>query len=343
MMELNERKLKILQAIVQDYIQTAEPIGSRTLTKRYNIGVSPATIRNEMADLEDLGFLTQPHTSAGRIPSDKAYRLYVDYLLQMKKIASFQRDTMKSNILKRFGELEDLLQYSSKVLSQLTNYTSIAMAPQIKGSKLKHIQLVPIDQENIIAMIITDTGVIKKPLLKVPGGMDYEQTLKVSALLNEKLAGLTFQDIEQQLVGELKQEAHQFSNIIQRVVPEVFKTLEEIDEFELYLNGTTNIFNFPEFSDIFKAKSFLTMLEEKALISNMITSTDGDGLTISIGSENLFQEAKDCSLVTATFKLEGNIMGWLSVIGPTRMDYSHVISVMDQISSYINQLLKIRY
>ncbi len=341
-MDLNERKLKILQAIVQDYIQTAEPIGSRTLTKRYNIGVSPATIRNEMADLEDLGYLTQPHTSAGRIPSDKAYRLYVDYLLQMKKIASFQRDSMKTNLLKRFGELEDVLQYSSKILSELTNYTSIALAPQIKGSRLKHIQLVPIDNEHIIAMIVTDTGVIKKPLLRFSGGMDFDYTQKVSALLNEKLAGLTFQDIEQKLVKELKEEAHQFSSIIQTIVPEVFKTLEEIDDFELFLNGTTNIFNFPEFSDIFRAKSFLTMLEEKSLISNMITSTEAEGLTISIGSENPFHQAKDCSLITATFKLEGNTMGWLSVIGPTRMDYSHVISVMEQISSYINQLLKNR-
>ncbi|WP_026476286.1 heat-inducible transcriptional repressor HrcA [Alkaliphilus transvaalensis] len=341
-MELNERKLKILQAIVQDYIQTAEPIGSRTLTKKYNIGVSPATIRNEMADLEDLGFLTQPHTSAGRIPSDKAYRLYVDYLLQMKKIASFHRDTMRADLLKRFGEIEDLLQYSSRILSQLTNYTSIALAPQIKGSKLKHVQLVPIDGEHIIAMIVTDTGVIKKPLLKVTGGMDLEHTLKVSALLNDKLSGLTFQEIEQKLAADLKKEANEFSNIIETVVPEVFRTLEEIDDIELFLNGTTNIFNFPEFSDLLRAKSFLTMLEEKALISNLITATESEGISISIGSENPFQEAKDCSLVTASFKLEGNVIGWLSVIGPTRMDYSHVISVMDQVSSYINHLLKNR-
>ncbi|MBM7614665.1 heat-inducible transcriptional repressor HrcA [Alkaliphilus hydrothermalis] len=341
-MELNERKLKILQAIVQDYIQTAEPIGSRTLTKRYSIGVSPATIRNEMADLEDLGYLTQPHTSAGRIPSDKAYRLYVDYLLQMKKIATFQRDTIKSSLIKRFGELEDVLQYSSKILSQLTNYTSIAMAPQIKGSKLKHIQLVPIGDEHIIAMIVTDTGVIKKPLLKISGGMDYDFMMRVSTLLNEKLTGLTIQDIEQKLVGDLRKEAHQFSDIIDTVVPQVFKTLEEIDDFELFMNGTTNIFNFPEFSDVLKAKSFLTMLEEKALITNMITASESNGIKISIGSENPFQEAKDCSLVTATFNLEGNVMGWLSVIGPTRMDYSHVISVMQQISSYINQILKER-
>ncbi|GAB6084828.1 heat-inducible transcriptional repressor HrcA [Alkaliphilus crotonatoxidans] len=342
-MRLNERKLKILQAIVQDYIQTAEPVGSRTLTKRYNLGVSPATIRNEMADLEDLGYLTQPHTSAGRIPSDKAYRFYVDYLLEMKKIAAFQRDYIKSNLLKSFGELEDLLQYSSRILSQLTNYTTIAMAPQIKGSKLKHIQLVPIDDENMISVIVTDTGVIKKPLIKIHGGMDYEIMQKVSVILNEKLVGLSFRDIEQKLEREMKQEANHFSSIIDIIVPELFKTLEEIDDFGLFLNGTTNIFNFPEFSDILRAKSFLSMLEERDLITNLISTSEKEGLTISIGSENSLQEAKDCSLVTATIKLDGNTMGWLSVIGPTRMDYSHVISVMDQISAYINQLLKNRY
>lgn len=339
-MKLNDRKLKILQAIVQDYIQTAEPIGSRTLTKRYDLGVSPATIRNEMADLEDLGYLTQPHTSAGRIPSDKAYRFYVDYLLEMKKIAAFQRDVLKSDLLRSFGELEDLLQYSSKILSQLTNYTTIAMAPQIKGSKLKHIQLFPIDSENMIAVIVSDTGVIKKPLVKIQGGMDYATTQKVSAILNEKLVGLTFQDIEQKLETEIRQEANHFSNIIDIVVPELFKTLEEIDHFGLFLNGTTNIFNFPEFSDILRAKSFLSMLEERDLISHLIRTSEKEGITISIGSENPLQEARDCSLVTATIKLDGNTMGWLSVIGPTRMDYSHVISVMEQISAYINHLLK---
>lgn len=339
-MKLNERKLKILQAIVQDYIQTAEPIGSRTLTKRYDLGVSPATIRNEMADLEDLGYLTQPHTSAGRIPSDKAYRFYVDYLLEMKKIASFQRDYVKSTLVKGFGELEDLLQYSSKILSELTNYTTIAMTPQIKGTKLKQIQLFPVDEEHMIAVIISDQGVVKKPLIRVPKGMDHSTTQQVMELLNQQLTGLTFKEIEQRLDGAFKHELNRYSSIVDVVIPELFKILEEVDHFGFFLNGTTNIFNHPEFNDMLRAKAFLTMLEEGTLISDLIRASEGDGLTVSIGSENLLQEVKDCSLVTATIKMDGNTMGWLSVIGPTRMDYSHVISVMDQISAYIKQMLK---
>jgi len=341
-MELNERKLKILQAIVQDYIDYAEPVGSRTLSKKYDLGVSPATIRNEMADLEELGFLMQPHTSAGRIPSDKAYRLYVDYLMQVKKIAAIQRNQMKENLVKRFGEIEQLLQYSSRVLSELTQYTTVAIAPQIKGSKLKYLQLIPIDREHIVAVIVTDTGVVKKPLLRIPGGIeDTSVLLKVSNILNEKLKGMTIQEVELLLVKELKREVFEFNNVMESIIPELFKTLEEIDDFELYLNGTTNIFNFPEFSDLLKAKSFLTMLEEKKKIRQLIISS-GEGINISIGAENFFEQAKDCSLVTATFKVDDAAIGWLSVIGPTRMDYSKVISVMGQLSTYINELLKAR-
>lgn len=341
-MDLNERKLKILQAIVQDYIDCAEPVGSRTLSKKYNLGVSPATIRNEMADLEELGFLMQPHTSAGRIPSDKAYRLYVDYLMQVKKIAAIQRSQLKEKLVRSFSEIEQLLQYSSRVLSELTQYTTVAIAPQIKGSKLKQIQLIPIDSEHIISVIITDTGVVKKPLLRIPGGIgDISVLMRVSGILNEKLRGKTLQDVEELLEKELKHEVFRFSSVMETIIPELFKTLEEIDDFELYLNGTTNIFNFPEFSDLIKAKSFLTMLEEKKKISELIISS-GEGISISIGAENFFEQARDCSLVTATFKVDNSAIGWLSVIGPTRMDYSKVIGIMGQISSYINELLKTR-
>lgn len=338
-MELNERKLKILQAIIQDYIHTAEPIGSRTLTKRYDLGVSPATIRNEMADLEELGFLMQPHTSAGRVPSDKAYRLYVDTLLEESKIVNLQKNYIKANLLKRFGEVERLLQYSSKILAELTKYTSLALTPQLKGSKLKLLQLVPIDTENLVAIIVTDAGVIKKPLLKIAGGFDEGAIQQVSNLLNEKLVGLSIMDIEDQLMLELKKEIHNCNNIIEKVVPQLFQTFEGIDDSELFLNGTTNIFNFPEYSDIFKAKSFLSMLEEKQILKNLI-STSAEGLTISIGNENSHREVKECSLVTATFKINGSSIGWLSVIGPTRMDYANVISIMGQISRHINQLIK---
>lgn len=342
-MDLNERKTKILQAIIRDYIETAEPVGSRTLSKKYDLGVSSATIRNEMSDLEELGYLTQPHTSSGRIPSDKGYRIYVDNLMEIKIIADLQRKNLKNKLLQQFGEVEQLLQYSAKVISQLTNYTSAVLTPQIREDKIRHIQLVTIDRQNMIAVMVTDTGSIKTPLVSVPGGIEYSKVEKLSNLLNSKLQGMTIKDIEIKMLKDLQIELHEFNNTMESIVPKLFTFLEGIDDVELFLSGTTNIFNFPEYHDVLKAKTFLTMLEEKQIITDLISSSNNDGISISIGSENLYQEAKECSIVTATYKIEDNVIGKLSVIGPTRMDYSNVVGAMKQISQYINELLRTRY
>jgi len=340
---LNERKLKILQAIIQDYIETAEPVGSRTLSKKYDLGVSPATIRNEMADLEELGFIIQPHTSAGRIPSDKGYRLYVDQFIALRKMVDIESNYLELDLLTKVAEIEQILQCSSKLLSQLTNYTTVALAPQVKESKLKHIQLVPIDAESTLAVIITDSGMVKKPIIRLSAKVSENGFQTISNFLNDKLHGLAIKNIETALIEILSQELMDFSSIIDKIIPEIFQSLDETNDIDIFLNGAMNIFNFPEYNDIFKAKSFLELLEEKELLSSLITSFDTEGLSISIGSENMYKEAKDCSLVTATYKVDNTILGWLSVIGPTRMDYSTVVSVMAGVSKSINELLKNRY
>lgn len=340
---LNERKLKILQAIIQDYIETAEPVGSRTLSKKYELGVSPATIRNEMADLEELGFIIQPHTSAGRIPSDKGYRLYVDQFMALKKIRAIEKDSLELDLLKKIGEIEQILKYSSKILSQLTNYTSIALAPQIKESKLKHVQLVPIDYNRAIMVIITDSGIIKKPVIRLDDEIDEDEIHLISNFLNDKLQGLTIKNIEKELANILNSELRQFSSTIKNIIPEITQSLVEVNNLDLFLNGAMNIFNLPEYNDIFKAKSFLELLEEKHLLSSLITSFEDEGLSISIGSENIYKEVKDYSLVTATYKIDDTTLGWLSIIGPTRMDYSNVVSVMAQVSELIKKLLDNKY
>lgn len=342
-MELNDRKIKILQAIIRDYIETAEPVGSRSLSKNHDLGISAATIRNEMSDLEELGYLVQPYTSAGRVPSDKGYRIYVDNFMEIKMIADLQRRNMKKKLIEQFGEVEQLLQDSARIISQLTNYTSAVLTPQIKDDKIKHIQLVPIDKNNMIAVIMTDTGSIKSPLVTVPDKIEYSEVEKLSNLLNDKLQGMAIKDIGLSILEDLQVELYELNNMIESVAPKIFTFLEDIDDVELFLSGTTNIFNFPEYNDILKAKTFLTMLEEKEIITDLISASKNDGISISIGSENLHQEAKDCSLVTATYKIDENIIGKLSVIGPTRMDYANVVSVMDQISKYINELLRTRY
>lgn len=342
-MKLNDRKLTILQAIIHDYIQTAEPVGSRTLSKKYELGISPATIRNEMSDLEELGFLKQPHTSAGRIPSDKAYRLYVDDLMEIKRIAEYHRQQMKVDLLKKFGEVEQLLQYSSKIISQLTNYTSVVLAPHIKENKIKHVQLVPIDSEKVLAVMVTDTGIVKNPILKLSEKVNNNTLERISNIINTKIQGKTIKEIENDIVLNIKTEMGEFESLVQSIFPDIFSGLESGDEFELFMSGATNIFNFPEYNDLIKAKAFLKLLEEKQTLSSLITGSSDSGLTISIGSENSCEEAKECSLVTATYKLDGSTVGWLSVIGPTRMDYSNVAGVMLQVSQYINDLLRKRY
>ncbi len=340
---LNERKLKILQAIIRDYIETAEPVGSRTLSKKYDLGVSPATIRNDMADLEELGYITQPYTSSGRIPSDKGYRLYVDQFMSLKKISDFKKDLLELELLNKISEIEQILQYSSKLLSQITNYTTVAVTPQLKESKLKHIQLVPIDSENVLAVLVTDSGMVKKPIIRLDHKVTDSNFETISNYLNDKLYGMPIENIEESLVEILNNDLKDFSSIVDEIIPEIFQSLDEINNLDMFFNGTMNIFNFPEYNDILKAKSFLEFLEEKQLLSNLITSFNNEGLNISIGSENVYKEAKDCSLITATYKIDNKTLGWLSVIGPTRMEYSNVVSVMAEASKFINDLFKNRY
>ncbi len=340
---LNERKLKILQAIIQDYIETAEPVGSRTLSKKYDLGVSPATIRNEMADLEELGYIIQPYTSAGRIPSDKGYRLYVDQFMSLKKKKTIKQNNLELDLLKKIGEIEQILRYSSKILSQLTNYTSIALAPQVKESRLRYIQLAPIDYNHIVMVIITDSGIIKKPIIRLNDPINGSDIQTISNFLNEKLHGLPINDIGPELIKKLSKELIQHSDIIEKIIPGILQSLDEINNIDIFLNGAMNIFDLPEYNDIFKAKSFLELLEEKQLLSSLITSFEDEGLNISIGSENVYKEVEHCSLVTTTYKIDDTTLGWLSVIGPTRMDYSTVVNAMAQISETIIELLKNRY
>lgn len=339
-MSLNDRKLMILQAIVKDYIESAEPVGSRSLSKKYNLGISPATIRNEMADLEELGYIKQPHTSAGRVPSDKGYRLYVDQLMEIKRTADQNRVRLKTELLRQYNELEQMLQYTSKLLSEFTNYTSIVLAPQVKKSRLKEIKLARIDDENMLAVFITNTGLIQNPIFRVPPELTADELEKIANFLNHEFVGMPLEEIENRLAGTLKDELEKFHSAVHAVMPELFHALEQMSDMGLYLSGTTNIFNFPEFSDLSKARDFLTLLEEKQVISRLITDPGGGQLKISIGSENQIQKAQECSIVTASYQMDNQTVGWLSVIGPTRMDYAHVIDVLDQMSRLMNQALK---
>ncbi|QXM06206.1 heat-inducible transcriptional repressor HrcA [Crassaminicella indica] len=340
-MELGERKLRILQAIIKDFISTAEPIGSRTLMKKYDLGVSAATIRNEMADLEEMGFLYQPHTSAGRIPSDKGYRLYVDSLMILDKLAQNQKQAIKKSFIESVGELEQIITTTSKILSQMTKLTSIVLSPQFEQSKLKSVQLVPIDEKSILLVIVSESGIVKNAILRINEDYTFDNLGMISKILNSKLKGLTIRDIDIHAVEEIKTEMRIFHSLIDAIIPVLLSTLEEMVNVQLYLDGITNIFHLPEYHNIERARNFIEMLDQKKQIMELLMNSK-DGLDITIGKENKHEEMKDCSIVTATYKVKGFIVGKIGVIGPTRMNYEHIISVVDYVTKNLTELLNDR-
>lgn len=343
-MKLDERKLKILQAVIHSYILNAEPVGSRTISKKYNLGVSSATIRNEMSDLEELGYLLQPHTSAGRIPSDKGYRLYVDNLMKLKALDGEEKKVIKKSLFREMGELDAIIQNAAKILSKLTNYTSLAIAPQLKQTKLKHIQLVPVDSNKILAVIVTDSGIIKNTLLRVDREIDIEHLNKISNFLTANLKGYRLEEISFELEESLLNEMYDFRDTINdtlnNIIPLINRSIEGDNKIELYSNGVTNIFNFPEYNDIDKAKTFLAFLEDKNSVVDMLLKNGFHDIEITIGNENCYQQVKNCSLITATYRLNGKTIGKIGVIGPTRMNYSKVVSIVKSISANLNDILK---
>ncbi len=338
-MELGDRKLKILQAIIKDFITTAEPVGSRTLAKKYDLGISSATIRNEMSDLEELGFLEQPHTSAGRVPSDKGYRLYVDNLMSINNLTQRHKEAIQNCFIESLGEFEQAFLQTSKILSQVTKLTSVVLSPQFKQSRLKHIQLVPINEKNILLVIVSESDVVKNTILRVNEDYTPDCLQMISKMLNVKLKGLAIDSITDVTIEKLKNEMRSFNTMIEAVVPAFISTLDEMVNVHLYLDGLTNIFNLPEYNNIRKAREFMSMLDQKESIAHMLIERK-EGVDITIGKENTFQEMKECSLVTATYKFNGKVVGKIGVIGPTRMDYDNIVSVVDFMTKSLTDILK---
>jgi len=337
-MNLGDRKRLILQAIIEDYINTAEPVGSRTISKKYLTNTSPATIRNEMADLEEMGYIEQPHTSAGRIPSDKGYRLYVDKMMEQQAINEVQSDMIKKQFTDTLGEIDRLIKHASKLLSQMTQYTSIITTPQVKKTYLKHIQLIKVNPGTVLAIIITDAGIVKNSVLRLLGDVPNEGLEKINNILNESLCGMCVEDIAGLALREVPGAYVGYKEIVEQILPELIQTLIYSDTVEVYHDGAANILNLPEFNDISKARSFLNTLEEKELLFDVLKDSR-DNINVSIGSENKYEQLQNCSLITATYKLNGKTIGSVGVIGPTRMEYSKVISVVDCMTNNLSEIL----
>ncbi len=339
-LKLNDRKIKILEAIINDYIETGEPIGSRTIAKKYDLGVSSATIRNEMSDLEELGLIIQPHTSSGRIPSDKGYRLYVDTLMGHRELTEEETDFLKNVVVNNINHMDYLMEQTARALSMLTNYATVISKPKVEEDKIKHIQLVPLDESAIIAVVVTENKSIKNYVIPVEREFSAKDLLTITTSLNNIILDYSLDQIKSQISKNNQNIISETEQIINKVFEQIFKSNKE-EEVKFYTSGINNILDFKEFSDIEKAKPIFQTLEEKDMLIDILSSSneDGNSIQILIGGENNIEEFKDCSIVKTEYKIAG-ATGTIGIIAPTRMDYAKAVSVLDGIVKNINNVLK---
>ncbi len=340
-MQLDERKTKILQAIIRNYLETGEPVGSRTISKYTDLNLSSATIRNEMADLEEMGYILQPHTSAGRIPSDKGYRFYVDALMEEKEREVVE---MKEMLVERQDKMETLLKQVAKLLAQNTQYATMISAPQTQRNKVKFIQLSRVDDNQILAVIVVEGNVIKNNILSVEGGLTDETLLKLNILLNTNLNGLSLEEINLGMIAGLKQQAGIHSDIVSEVIDAVAEAIRADEDLEIYTSGANNIFRYPELADQAKASELINTFEEKQQLHELVVDTLADekntGIQVYIGDETPIQSMKDCSVVTATYELGDGMRGTIGIIGPKRMDYDKVVGTLRTLQNRLDELYK---
>lgn len=340
--EINERKLKILHAIISDYVSTGEPVGSRTLAKKYDLGISPATIRNEMSDLEEMGYLEQPHTSAGRIPSSKGYRVYVDRLMTTKESTPVEIRRIESQIINLASfEIEKIIRQASMMLAEMTNMVTIAKPPSVKKCHVKTVQLVSLGQNHIMAVLVLDNSSVRNTVIRTERVPDPQDLLYMSNLLTLKLSGLTVNDIDLTVMESVRKDLKGFGDIYTSVMEAVYKALtEEGDEF--IIEGKSNILNYPEFSDVIKAKDILNMLENPVdLIERVNEQSDinNQGFKIVIGDELKIPDTSDWTVISAKYKLNGEDVGTINLVGPKRLNYSKVTSILSSVVEEINKKL----
>ncbi len=342
MEHLDERKTKILKAIIQTYLETGEPVGSRTISKYTDLNLSSATIRNEMSDLEELGYIVQPHTSAGRIPSDKGYRFYVDNLMEEK---DREVSEMKDFVIERTEKMEQVLKQVVKLLATNTNYATMITAPQYQQGKLKFIQLSQVDEEQLLAVIVLEGNIVKNKIIRTElNGLDNEQILKLNLLLNTSLNGLALNQINLATIAKLKEQAGIHSEIVSKVLDAIVESVSEDEDLEIYTSGATNIFKYPELADSGRAQELISAFEEKQQLVSLVNDTLSDeehtGIQVYIGSESPVQTMKDCSVVTATYELGEGMKGTIGIIGPKRMDYENVVDNLKTLKSQLDGIFK---
>lgn len=340
-MQLDDRKLKILQAIIRNYLETGEPVGSRTISKYTDLNLSSATIRNEMADLEELGYIIQPHTSAGRIPSDKGYRLYVDTMMQDKVT---EVENMREMLIEKADKMETLLQQVARLLAVNTNYATMVTSPQYRSRKVKFLQVSEVDMTQILTIIVLEGNIVKNKIIAIAEPLDKETLLKLNIVLNTFLQGLDLSEINLALIRKMKEQAADHSSVVSDILDAVAQAISEEDDVQIFTSGATNILKYPELNDMEKASELLYTLEEKKqltnLMNNEVSSGENRGIQVYIGNETPVDSMKDCAVVTATYQIEEGVYGKIGIIGPKRMDYEKVVSTLQNLMCQLDDIFK---
>ncbi|NNU83036.1 heat-inducible transcriptional repressor HrcA [Geobacillus sp. BMUD] len=336
---LTDRQLLILQVIIDDFIRSGQPVGSRTLSKKHQIAFSSATIRNEMADLEELGYIEKTHVSSGRVPSEKGYRYYVDHLLPPQRLTRADIQKIRSVFAERIYELEKLLQKSAQILSELTNYTSIALGPTFKESKLKRMQIVPLNEQTAVAIVVTDTGHVENRVVTIPSSMNAGDLEKMVNIFNERLNGVPLIDLKEKMETEVADVLRRHIRNYDSVLNTLIETIDAPEEEKVFFAGKANMLNQPEFSDIQKVRPLLNIIEQEKDIYRLLRKQTQKGVRVSIGHENELRGMENCSLITATYSVGDEPLGSIAILGPTRMEYSRVITVLNRVASDLSAAL----
>lgn len=341
-MELNERKQKILEAIIRNYMETGEPVGSRTVSKYTDLNLSSATIRNEMSDLEEMGYILQPHTSAGRIPSDKAYRLYVDTILQRK---DEEVSEMKELMVEKADKIDLLLQQVAKLLAQNTNYASMVTKPKYQHKRIKFIQLNQMSERQLLVIVVLDNNHVSNKFINLMTDADENVIAQMNFLMNTALTGLDFTEINMAIMQQIKEKAGEYGELASSILDCISEVMTEEDDSEIYTSGATNILKYPELSDKEKMTGLLSTFEEKQMLSAWANDEPPEddkehGIQVYIGEESPVESMKDCSVVTATYRIKEGVYGKIGIVGPKRMDYEKVVGTLENCMQQLDDIFK---
>ena len=337
--ELDERKQRVLKAVIDDYIESAEPVGSRALARKHDLGVSPATIRNEMADLEMLGYLQHLHTSSGRVPSSKGYRFYVDGLIPPKPVSAEEKALIDRWYKSRVQRIDQVFEETARLISAITKNVSLVLAPQMTQAQFRCLQFLPLDSRRVITVLMTDAGFIENKILEMPDGAEFEDFQRMAAVINENLAGHTLKSIEHHALAQIRDEIRD-EGLYDSALSIIQRALDSGKQERLYLGGTTKMLEQPEYHDVEKVKHMLMTLEEEELMKDILRAHIGDGLEVTIGQENEDSHFKDSSIITATYHLDGELLGTIAVLGPTRMEYAKAMSLLEYMNNNLTNVIK---